>query len=142
MIERVGAVFVLSSDGSALLQHRDEKRGLRNAGMWVPPGGHAEVGESIIDCARRELLEETEYDAGDLRFLMSFDDTVEGWPSYQLSFYWCWYDGIQVFSCREGQALEFIKRASAKNYPIPPYIINAWDATLVAANALSESYAS
>ena len=28
-------------------------------GTWAPPGGRLERGESIADCARRELLEET-----------------------------------------------------------------------------------
>lgn len=127
--------MVLRRDGAALLQHRDDKPGLRNAGMWVPPGGHAEVGESMLDCARRELREETDYDAADLQHLLSFDDTVEGWPEYRLSIFWCWYDGIQPVACHEGQALAFVERSLAANYPIPTYLLNAWDAALVAAGS-------
>lgn len=138
MTDRVAAIIVLRRDGAALLQHRDDKPGLRHAGMWVPPGGHAESGESMLDCARRELREETEYDATDLRFLLSLDDTVEGWPPYQLTFFWCWYDGIQSVACHEGQALAFVERAAAENYPIPTYLINAWDAALAAAGAPTE----
>lgn len=135
MTDGVGAVIVLRRDGAALLQHRDDKPGLRNAGMWVPPGGHAEVGESMVDCARRELREETEYDAADLRFLRAFDDAVEGWPAYRLTFFWCWYDGVQFLACHEGQALAFIERATAENYPIPTYLLNVWDAALAAAGS-------
>ncbi len=133
MIDRVGAVLVLRWDGAALLQHRDDKPGLPNAGMWVPPGGHAEMGESMLDCARRELREETEYDAPDLQFLLSFDHIVEGWPEYQLTIFWCWYDEIQPVACHEGQALVFVERSMAANYAIPTNLLNAWDAALAAA---------
>jgi len=69
MHEMAAATMVLRRDRAALLQHRDDKPGLRNAGMWGLPGDHAESGESMLDCARRELREETEYNASDLRFL-------------------------------------------------------------------------
>jgi 8-oxo-dGTP pyrophosphatase MutT (NUDIX family) len=138
MTDRVAAVILLRRDGAALLQHRDDKPGLRHAGMWVPPGGHVESCESMLDCARRELREETEYDASDLRFLLSFEDTVEGWPAYRLDFFWCWYDGVQTFTCHEGQALAFVERAIAASYPIPTCLVNAWDAALAAAGATME----
>ena len=40
-----------------------------------------------LECARRELREETEYDCADLRFLMSFDATVEAEPAQQLTIF-------------------------------------------------------
>jgi 8-oxo-dGTP pyrophosphatase MutT (NUDIX family) len=131
--------MLLRRDGAALLQHRDNKPGLRNAGMWVPPGGHAEAGESMVDCARRELREETEYDGSDLRILLSFDDAIAGWPVYRLTIFWCWYDGIQPIACHEGQSLAFIERSTAANYPIPDYVIKAWDVALAAASATTET---
>lgn len=129
---------MLRHDGAALLQHRDDKPYLRHAGMWVPPGGHAESGESMCDCARRELREETEYDASDFRLLSSLDDTVEGWPAYQLTFFWCWYDETQPLACHEGQGLAFVERAAASKYSIPTYLVNAWDSALAAAGATSK----
>lgn len=138
MVDRVAAVLLLRRDGAALLQHRDDKPGLRHANMWGPPGGHAELGESMDDCAQRELYEETGYDASDLRFLMSRDDIVEGWPMYRLTMFWCRYDGIQPITCHEGQALAFIERSAATDYPIPDFIINAWDAALAAAGITME----
>ena len=139
MIDRVGAVILLRHDGAALLQHRDNKPGLRNAGKWVPPGGHAEPGELILECARRELCEETEYQATDLRFLMSFDHVVEGWPAYQLTIFWSWYDGVQSVVCHEGQALAFVQRTMAADYPIPAHLLNAWDAALASAGVTEPS---
>ena len=133
MSEWVGAVILLRHDGAALFQLRDRKAGLRHAGMWVPPGGHAEPNESVEICAKRELLEETDYDCGDLRWLTELDDHVEGWPRYRLTVFWAIYDGVQSICCREGQALKFIRREEADAYDIPPYLIHIWDIALEAA---------
>lgn len=130
MTERVGAVIVLREDGAALLQLRDNKEGLRHAGMWVPPGGHAEPDEAIEMCARRELLEETDYNCSNLQWLIDLEDYVDKWPPYQLTVFWTYYDGIQEPRCKEGQALEFIRREDASSYNIPSYLINIWDMAL------------
>jgi len=53
------------------------------------PGGHAESGESMLDCARRELREETEYDASALEFLSSFDGADEDGTVFQVTYFWC-----------------------------------------------------
>jgi 8-oxo-dGTP pyrophosphatase MutT (NUDIX family) len=123
-MEKVGAVILLCEDGAALLQLRDNKEGLRNAGMWVPPGGHAEPGETIEMCAWREFLEETGYNCSDLNWLTDFEDSVAGWPPYQLTIFWDSYDGIQKIFCGEGQALEFIRRENANSYDIPTEVLH------------------
>lgn len=52
----VGVGILVLRDGKLLLGRR---RGSHGAGTWSAPGGRLEYGESIEDCARRELLEET-----------------------------------------------------------------------------------
>ena len=133
MAHAIATVLLLRRDGAALMQHRDDKPGLRRAGAWVSPGGHAHAGESMPECARRELREETDYDAPDLRFLLSCVDEVEGWPPYPLAVFWTWYDGLQTLVCREGQELAFVERSAAHDYAIPQLILDAWDAALIAA---------
>ncbi len=53
---RVG-VGVLVLDNDRVLLGR--RRGAHGADTWAPPGGHLEFGESIEECAARELAEET-----------------------------------------------------------------------------------
>ena len=127
MIERVAAILMMREDGAILMQHRDEKPGLRCAGMWGLPGGHVEHGETALDCAKRELLEETDYDANDLRFLCSINETDEFCIEIEVTFFWCRYDSTQKVTCREGQALAFLKRSEAKNFRAPVPLWNVWD---------------
>ena len=47
----VSYVLPVDADGLLLLDHR-------NAGLWLPPGGHVEPGEAPQHCAARELREE------------------------------------------------------------------------------------
>jgi 8-oxo-dGTP pyrophosphatase MutT (NUDIX family) len=124
----VSAIVLVRNDGAALMQHRDDKPGIPHAGMWTPPGGHVEPGESMEECARREFLEETGYRLGTLYFLDRFlDDGATGFPPLWLTVFWSQYDGRQPIVCREGQALEFIDRHRVSEYAIPQYLIDLWD---------------
>lgn len=128
----MGAVILIRKDGAALMQLRDLKKGLRNSGMWVPPGGHAEPNEDIKTCARREFLEETAYNCSNLQFLTEFEDNVKGWPPYLLTVFWTYYDDVQRLQCLEGQELKFIKRNKADSYEIPKDLLKLWDMALMA----------
>jgi len=61
----VAGVLLVDKAGAVLLQHRDE-HALSDALLWSIPGGQIEPGESTIEAARRELLEETGLTAGAL----------------------------------------------------------------------------
>jgi ADP-ribose pyrophosphatase YjhB (NUDIX family) len=139
MADTVSAIWVLRRDGTALLQHRDDKPGLRHAGLWVPPGGHADQGEALSDCAHRELQEETEYNASDLQYLMTLDRVHEDGVAFQVTYFWCWYDEIQTIVCHEGQELAFVKRSDAVEYQLLDFLIDVWDAAIAAASANQEA---
>lgn len=52
----IGVGVIVVRNGQVLLGQR---LGSHGAGTWAPPGGHLEPAETVEDCARRELLEET-----------------------------------------------------------------------------------
>ena len=55
-LPRIGVGVLVMRDGRVLLGRR---RGSHGEGEWAPPGGRLEAGESVEECARRELAEET-----------------------------------------------------------------------------------
>ncbi len=59
-IPRIGIGVFVEKEGKVLLGKRKNTHG---ALMWAPPGGHLEFGESVEECAKRELLEETGLEA-------------------------------------------------------------------------------
>lgn len=63
-----GCVVLRDAAGRVLLQHRTD------FDNWGLPGGILEPGETILECTRRELFEETGVTAGELRLVGIYTD--------------------------------------------------------------------
>lgn len=132
-IEIVCAVVLLDSNNKALMQLRDEKPGLNASGLWVFPGGHLESDEDIWNCAKREFIEETNYQCRQLHWLMQIYDSFLCQTPQNLHIFWDRYDGHSPYICQEGQALEFISRDQALNIAVPWYLVAIWDFVILTA---------
>lgn len=66
----VGCLAVVKRGGKVLLVQRSKAPGV---GKWGFPGGHLEMGETVIECAVRELHEELAIEANAVRVLTAFD---------------------------------------------------------------------
>jgi 8-oxo-dGTP diphosphatase len=53
---KIGVGVIVIRDGKVLLGKR---KGAHGEGTWSFPGGHLEFSETIEDCAKREVMEET-----------------------------------------------------------------------------------
>lgn len=79
-------VVPISEDGKFLMV-KEYRVGAAEL-QWNWPAGGIEMGESVEDCVRRELLEETGYEAGDLHYLGHFNSApsyLEGYLKYYYS---------------------------------------------------------
>jgi 8-oxo-dGTP diphosphatase len=67
MVKRplVGIAVIVIKGNQVLLGKRKNSHG---SGTWAFPGGHLEFNESIEDCARREVAEETGIQIKNLRY--------------------------------------------------------------------------
>ena len=71
----LGAIAVVIRDGKTLLVQRKRPPA---GGQWGFPGGHVELGETALEAARRELLEETGVRAEPLEYLTNVDVILRG----------------------------------------------------------------
>ena len=60
-------MIYLKRDNSYLLLLRNKKKNDINEGKWIGVGGHVEKGETVDECAIREVKEETGYDVHSLK---------------------------------------------------------------------------
>jgi 8-oxo-dGTP diphosphatase len=82
---RVGiGVLLFNPEKKLLLGKRINSHG---DGMWAPPGGHLEFGESFEECAIRELFEETNITIETPRFVSLTNDIFHSENKHYISIF-------------------------------------------------------
>lgn len=72
-------VYIFNSKNEILFLRR---QGAHGEGSWCPPGGHLEYGESFVDCARREVLEEVGVQIKNVKFFGLTNDIFDEGKHY------------------------------------------------------------
>lgn len=67
-------IYIFNSDNKLLLLKR---QGSHGAGTWTAPGGHLEYGQSFLDCARMEAMEESGLRINEIEVLGVTNDIFE-----------------------------------------------------------------
>lgn len=82
-IIKIGCEIFILKDNTILLGKRKNCYG---EGTWALPGGHLEYGESIIECAKRELKEELGIDGLELKIISMVENIDERGHYVHISF--------------------------------------------------------
>ena len=108
----------IEKDGAYLMLHRNKKKNDENHDKWIGIGGKFEEAETPYDCARREIMEETNLVADYLfyRGIVTFVSDIYG-TEYMHLFTTSDFHGTLSHECDEGE-LVWVKKADIKNLPI------------------------
>ena len=99
----VAVGILLRADGALLLSTRPE--GKPYAGYWEFPGGKIEVGETVEQALRRELIEELGVTIGPAEV---WKVTEHDYPHALVRLHWCKvYQWSGEFEMREGQTMSW-----------------------------------
>jgi 8-oxo-dGTP diphosphatase len=81
-IPRIGMGILILREGRFLFMKRSTPHG---KGTWCPPGGHLEFQESLEDCARREVREETGIEIKNIRLVAVTNDIHRNEDSHYIT---------------------------------------------------------
>jgi 8-oxo-dGTP diphosphatase len=117
-------VVLENERGEVLLQLRDDIPTIVDPGCWAVPGGGQDPGESLEQAARREFLEETDYELDEVSLVFERDlDRGSGALEHQ-AYFLASYDGLQEIVCHEGQRLEFMSLRCLESLPHTPDLVS------------------
>lgn len=83
-IPRVGVGVIIKKENKVLL---GERKGAHGESTWGFPGGHLEFLESVEDCARREVSEETGLELGEIEVHVFTNDLFTDENKHYITIY-------------------------------------------------------
>lgn len=105
MLQQLSTICYLDNGQQLLLLHRNKKANDIHQGKWVSVGGKFEAGESPIECAIREIKEETGLTAKTLKpegFISFPNFTQDGQDWYSFVYRVTEFEGDLIEDCDEG----------------------------------------
>ena len=116
---KVGVGVIIIKDNKVLLGKR---KGSHGEGSWCFPGGHLEFNESLENCSKREVLEETGIKIKNIRFETITNDIFkEEGKHYITIFMLCEHDSGEV-KVMEPEKCEKWDWFEWNNFPEPLFI--------------------
>lgn len=103
----------LEKEDKILMLYRNKKENDINEGKWLGVGGHFEPKESPLDCAKREIFEETGYIVNSLKYRGIITFVYDNKEEYIFIFSSDDFSGDQIV-CTEGE-LKWIDRDKILN---------------------------
>ncbi len=123
-------IFVFNQGKVLLLQGASDKKHF--AGLYNGLGGHVECGETVLECARREVREESGLDIHDLQLCGIINDSTAEDFGIQVHLFRCELAGAPppLRASAEGK-LDWYTHAELAQLPlvpdIEPYLNRIWD---------------
>jgi 8-oxo-dGTP pyrophosphatase MutT (NUDIX family) len=105
-------VLLITNDQSLILQKRDNKPGVVNRGKIAIFGGSANGGESVEDCAIREIFEEVglSITTDDLALIGVYHSTVTGVGEVESHVYYTEQVDMRLLTLHEGEQFFILAR--------------------------------
>ena len=116
MARKLTTLVYALREGQVLMMHRHKSP---NLGQWAAPGGKIELNESPLECALRELREETGLRASraELRAIVTETSPLPDWQ-WLMFIYLVREFGGTVTGCKEGD-LAWVAVDKVMELPIP-----------------------
>ena len=137
---KVGVAVAVFGYGGCLLMGK--RKGSNGAGTWSFPGGHLEFGETLEECVRREVAEETGITLlKDIRFVTIANNVIDEDKHYITIFFealtpespkvmepdkceeWRWVDPLRLPHPLFSPVLELLAQGNGTL----PNILKVWD---------------
>ncbi|MCK8129014.1 ADP-ribose pyrophosphatase [Pseudoalteromonas sp. S1610] len=116
---RVGVAVIVMHDNKILL---GERIGAHGANTWATPGGHLEFGETVEQCAVREVVEETGLNVTNIRKLDFTNDIFSAENKHYITLYvQADYEGGEVINKEPHKCLQW-RWCDINDLPAPLFI--------------------